>query len=265
MKILENLVFIFLLFSSSLIGRDKPTNNWVAEALSCSRKGAWLTQDKNEKTVIVEGEIINKDCKLLSSEINLKNVAALFAIAMDQTVIDWTKASRLVRYYIKCRSFFTGKSAKYRRYGIFCEKIKTQMQQNNGDLYYLFTVSEYVDNKKTLLGAIIFDAKKDYDYGTVEIDLLSVKPEAQSRGLSTILAGSIFKFLPQTKRIILDVLSTNKKAFDAYEYFGFARYKKKCNWLMNLIDPEYHYEYVTELPTCKKLQKRTATFSCLEN
>lgn len=258
-------ILVLVLFPVYLSCMENSSHDWIQEALSCQHAGAWKVQDKNGKPVVVEGGLISKDCKLLSSESDLKNVAAMFADVMEQTVIDWTKASRCVRYYIKCRSFFTGQSVRDRRYGIYYEKMQAPMQQDDGNLYYLFAVSEQSGDNKTLLGAVIFDIKRDYAYGTVELDLLSVKPEAQSRGLSTILSSAIFNFLPQAKRIILDALATNKVAIGTYEYFGFARYQKECGCFMSLIEPEYHYEYLVESPKCQKLQARAATFKDIKN
>lgn len=263
MKIFYKLVFGFLLLSSSfsLLCIDQHTNNWITEASSCQQTGSWLAQDKNGKNVLLKGVLISKNCTPLFSDAYFKNVAALFADAMEQTVRDWAQKSRCARYYINCRSFLTGKSARDRRYGIFYEKMLAPLQKNDGTLYYLFTVSEQSsDREKKILGAAIFDIKKEYYYGTVELDLLSVKQEAQSRGLSTILSSAIFTFLPQTKRLILDVLRTNQKAIMAYEYFGFTKYQKECNLFTKLIDPEDHYEYLANLPTCQKLQNKAATF-----
>ncbi|MFH1832534.1 MAG: GNAT family N-acetyltransferase [bacterium] len=251
-------ILVLVLVPTYFVGMNGDSvqeKNWIQEALACPCAGAWTTLNKNGKTVIIEGELISKTGRVISSEADVKKVASMFADIMQGVFVESAKASRVVWLVTKLQEWATGKNYRDCLYDELTEDMSDAMLSANNDLWYIFTVSDLQnDGTKTLLGAALFDIKKDYAYGTVELDLISVTPEGQGRSLSTILAGAIFNFLPQIKRIILDVLSTNKKAIDTYVLFGFTKYAQEHNFLYRLVDPEFHYEYLTELPTCQKLQ-----------
>lgn len=264
MSILKRIQLLFLvLFPVCLMGMERHSSStWIQEARACQQYGSWTGLDKTGKPVFVEGEVISKNGKIISSEADLKELASLFADVMQVTFVNIHEVSKIGWIYSKCNEWVTGKNHRDRLYDAYIEKMSTQILQNSDDIYFIITVSDLSEGKKNLLGVVLFDIKKDFKHGTVELDLVSVKLEAQGRGLCTILASAIFKFLPQIKRVILDVLMNNKKAIEAYQYFGFTRYtgKYKHEYLASFIDPEYHYEYLTDSPKCQKLQAVAATF-----
>ena len=253
-------LLVLVLTPACLMGMDQAANAWMQEVLSAPQSGAWTVQDRTGKTVLVEGEIISKDSRLISSE----EVASLFADVMQGTFINIYDVSKLFWIYSKVNNFVAGKDRRDRLYDAYIQKMSVPVAQAGGEIYYIFTVSDVLEGSKKLLGAVLFDIQKDFVFGTVELDIISVIPETQSRGLSTILASSIFNILPQTNRIILDVLQNNTNAMRAYEHFGFTRYDKR-NWVVALLDPEYHYEYLTEKPTCQRLQACAVKFAPVKN
>lgn len=81
--------------------------------------------------------------------------------------------------------------------------------------------------------------------------------------LRWVLASSIFKLLPNIKRINLDVVCTNEKAIGVYESFGFTRYKRKFNILVPTLSwYVFDYEYLTDKNS--KLQEVAHTFEELQ-
>jgi ribosomal protein S18 acetylase RimI-like enzyme len=258
---IKNFVFVLLLTSPVCLTASMKSfiNKWPAIGAHTQPSGAWLVTDKTGKIVLVEGGSVSPwQHGVISSEADLDHLSAMFADTFEQIFIDLGKESRVAHFFSKSLDFIHNKNHHDRFYDECIEKMSTALTQRHGDLYYVFTVSEQLGDKKTLLGAVIFDIKGEYDFGTVELDLIAVKPEAQGRGLSAILASTIFKFLqPHISRIILDALFTNKKAQAAYVSFGFTKYDKH-NQLISLIDPDYHYEYLTDKHS--KLQEVAATF-----
>lgn len=74
-----------------------------------------------------------------------------------------------------------------------------------------------------MLGFIQFLFKNSYPYGSVNLANLSVDEKSRNRGLGKLLTSSLYKLLPQTKRIFLYVRPSNKTAQAAYHAYGFVR------------------------------------------
>lgn len=265
MKILKYIQILSLILVPQFLlsVEQQPSSAWLQEARSGQQYGAWTTQDKTGKTILVQGEVISSNGRIIASEQDLEKIVSLFADVMAGTFENISEVSKLGWLYAKANSWWTGKTHRDRIYDVYIENIKSVMHESDKDIYYIVTVSELqADGSVSLLGAAIFDIKQDFEYGTVELDVVSVKQEAQSRGLLTILGATIFKLLPNTECIILDVLQNNFTAIQAYEHLGFTRYngKYKFEAIINLIDPEYHYEYLTEKPSCQRFQECAAKF-----
>jgi ribosomal protein S18 acetylase RimI-like enzyme len=263
MNILKHTQLLFLTFVPSFLFcmDQQSSNTWVQEARSGQQYGAWITQDRTGKTVLVQGGVISNKGRIIASEPDLHKITSLLADVMAGTFVNISEVSKLGWLYAKFNSWYTGKTHRDRLYEAYLEKIGAPLcGEVCENIYFIVTVSDVSGENTDMLGAALFDIQANYEYGIVELDIIATKPEAQSRGLSTILASTIFKFLPQAKRVILDVLQNNTNAIRAYEHFGFTRYDKN-NCIMALVDPEYHYEYLTEKPSCQRLQECAATFN----
>lgn len=90
----------------------------------------------------------------------------------------------------------------------------------------VFFVKLYYKKSNKLFGAAIFGIGGDYDYGDVFIRDIVAKPEARDRGLGKLMASSIFKIVPDVKRVGVYVLDTNKNGSDVYSYWDFT--KEQC-------------------------------------
>jgi ribosomal protein S18 acetylase RimI-like enzyme len=255
-------LFCFMSPIQAMQNNLQKEKSWVQEASSCKHAGSWIATDKNSKPIIVEGEMLSKDSKIVSSDDDLNVLSAMFADTMQKPLIDLANSSRMVCIFSKLAKVYTGKNLRDRLFYSYINEINKAMSQKGNNLSYIFTVSEPQSNgKKLLLGSVIFNIKKHYAYGAVELDHFVIKPEAQGRGLSTILASAIFKLLPDIKRIILDVAYTNKKAMGAYEHFGFKKCPRRSSPIrqaFSQLDVEYMYEYLTNKH--QKLQSIAAKF-----
>ncbi|MFH1254521.1 MAG: GNAT family N-acetyltransferase, partial [bacterium] len=128
-----------------------------------------------------------------------------------------------------------------------------------------------VKNEKTggLLGFVSFLIIPEYAVGDVKCIALAVKPEEQNRGLGKLLMSSIYKIIPDLKRIFLCTRTTNIIAQKAYYNWGFVKYLVDVD--INPVFEEHDYtfnlnhwifmEYKTD--QAMYLQKTAATLTDL--
>lgn len=165
MNFTKHIQFLVLtLIPVSLLGMEQPLNSWIQEARSGKHYGSWMGIDRTGKPVIVEGEIISRNGRIISSESDLKKLASVMADVM-QAPGKQLDSLWYVRYYRKVAEWYTGKDFRDRICDQYIEKLGMAMLQGSGDLYYIFTISELrSDGGKELLGSIIFDIKQEYRY-----------------------------------------------------------------------------------------------------
>lgn len=94
------------------------------------------------------------------------------------------------------------------------DRISTEIgREGPGDTVNFVVVAKETDG--TILGFVEFNIQSEYPPGSVELDPLGVLPFAQGRGLSRLLAFSILKLWPATKKIFLGTLQHNKGIYTA--------------------------------------------------
>ena len=264
MKFLKRIQLIFLvLFPVCLMGMEQHSSQWIQEARACQQYGSWTGLDKTGKPVIVEGEVISRDSRIVSSGAYVESLNTM-ADVMQVPDLEWIRSYPLVALnplvlFLYAKLYCQGKQFRDWIYDSYMERIDEAASQVSDEVHYLFTVKE-LDSEK-LLGIVMFQVGKEHEHGTVELGPLAVTPEAQGRGLSKILTCSILKLLPQTNRIILEALCSNTKAIDIYKSFGFTQYQRD-NGMLNILVCAvkcyiFAYEYMTD--TCQKLQACAAT------
>lgn len=253
MNILKHIqILVLTLVPAFLFSMEQPSSAWIQEAQSARQYGVWTTQDKTGKAVIVEGEMISRKGKIISSEANLKELASLYADVMQGPDMALAQSYALVWCWFKLQTIYHWESYRDLLYESYIKEIDEFISQEKNNCFYIFTISEPQSNGTTmLLGSVMFGIKKDYEHGNAELFHFVIKPGAQGRGLGKILACSILKLLPQIKRIFLDVVCSNVKAQAAYESFGFTQCGKAHYALF--------YEYL--INRCSKLQDIAATFN----
>jgi hypothetical protein len=88
-------------------------------------------------------------------------------------------------------------------------------------------------------GVVQFLINKDFPYGTVKACYFGISALQEEAGLEKILMSSIFKMLPETKRIFLHTRVSNTKAIERYLAWGFEQFHESM-----LYWPDF--EYLTE-------------------
>jgi ribosomal protein S18 acetylase RimI-like enzyme len=269
MNTFKKILFGLLLTPACLLGmKTEQEKNWIQDAIASKQYGAWVTENNKKNKVIIEGELVTKNSKIFTSQDDIKVLGNMYADIMLIPNTEIINTYTTVWLFFNIKSLCTWSTNRERLYNTYTEKIKELMAEKSDDLFYIFTARkpELENGKKVFLGSVVFDIKKHYTYGTVELDCFVIKPEAQGLGLSKIFASAIFKLLPQTERIILDVLCTNKKAMIAYEAAGFTKYENKhedLDMFSRLLKSyEFFYEYLSNKNS--KLQNVAKTFKDLE-
>lgn len=75
-----------------------------------------------------------------------------------------------------------------------------------------------------LLGFIQFLINPEYPQGTVKAGMFGIIPEAHNRGLEKILMSSIFRLMPNVKRLIIHTRASSEVALSEYAKWGFIHF-----------------------------------------
>ena len=112
-------------------------------------------------------------------------------------------------------------------------------------------------NKATasLLGFLQFSVSSSKEPGSINIDNFAFGPDSQHRGLGKLIMSSIFKFLPDTKKIYLRVLKTNTIAQKAYASYGFREYTPQQKYAPEDEVGPYTFSLVYKADKTQSLQK----------
>ncbi len=86
-----------------------------------------------------------------------------------------------------------------------------------------FFVSVKDQATSTMLGFITFLMRGNYTAGDIKVMCFAVENSHQKRGLGKLLMSSIFKIIPDIKRIFLCTRVTNDTALKAYSAWGFTK------------------------------------------
>ncbi|MCS5710634.1 GNAT family N-acetyltransferase [Candidatus Berkiella aquae] len=106
---------------------------------------------------------------------------------------------------------------------------------------YLFIVAKDLETGNPL-GLIQFLISPEFGDDVVKVCYFGIMPIAQNQGLDKILMSTIFKLLPDTRRIFLHTRSSNQKAIETYRAWGFKQFNESTpNW------PDF--EYITKNST----------------
>ncbi|KKP35834.1 MAG: hypothetical protein UR26_C0002G0134 [candidate division TM6 bacterium GW2011_GWF2_32_72] len=81
-----------------------------------------------------------------------------------------------------------------------------------------------------ILGFLEFSLYKKASARSIRVEIIAFLPEVQHLGLGKLILSSIFKFLPETKRITLGVLKSNLNAIKAYNSYGFVMCEPEKEW-----------------------------------
>lgn len=221
--------------------------SYINEISAEKKGGEFLTKDSTGSPIVLEWEKINPKTSRLSEKINLlcplliqaylkieidfaqkhpeaianemflKSLEPFFKEGLDN--VDWNSAEEQLADVLK--QFFT--------------KTDWATYSKEKDVHFLIVAR----NKKTeeQLGTIQFIITQEYDYGTVKIGLYDgVMPKIKNHDIEKILLSSVFKLIPDTKRIFLHTRMTNSYGINSHQALGFSQFSGD---LPNWIDLEY--------------------------
>lgn len=114
------------------------------------------------------------------------------------------------------------------------------------DLYFLVTVK----NNENPLGFIMFSITPALPFGNIKVIDMAITP-GENRELDKLLMSSIFKIVPDIKRLFTFSRPTNEYRIKTYTSWGFSQDKNGFQDPNHKVDSDYliQFEYDTEKNT----------------
>ena len=208
-------------------------SDWLAHIKKqlASKSGTFLAKDKNSNSITIEWQVLTtKDADFAPAMRNIANLASEAFTAVELEFLQaHPEAVKTERLYQQCAYLFQEDQAaidwqavKEKIYSIINGLyIKTDWSVFGADdLYIIMTIKN--DSAKQL-GFITFFIRPAYPFGNVKVTAMGIVPEMQGHGLGKLLMSSLFKIVPDIKRIFLSTRVTNAKAIAAYKALGFEQ------------------------------------------
>lgn len=134
------------------------------------------------------------------------------------------------------------------------------------DLYFFVTIKEAssveTHDSGKILGFMMSAITPALAYGDIKLIKLALAPTELNRGLGELLVSSVFKVIPQVKRIFSIIRPTDENAFKAYLSWGFVQDHNPVQDPNHPINLNYLtvLEYKTD--QSDELQKTAKTLVC---
>ncbi|MCX5924605.1 MAG: GNAT family N-acetyltransferase [Candidatus Dependentiae bacterium] len=203
-----------------------------------------------EAYVSVETQFLKQHPEAVSQDENFKSFEPLFKDGLEY--VDWNLVENQERENL--RQIFEMDVAS------LSAEIKESLPKD----YYFFVLAR---DKTTsnVLGFIQFAIAPYYGFGDVKVITIAVAPAAQNRGLGKLLISSVFKIIPNIKRLFLSTRPTNVIAIGAYQAWGFipdAHPIQDPHWKA-IQDHWVYFEYqVKQTNILQKTAKSLKEHSC---
>lgn len=156
----------------------------------------------------VEMQFLRAFPEVVGAEPYFKLFEPLFENGREQ--VDWKAAEEIMQAILKGHFVFDPAQLP--------EAVVKSFAQ---DACFLVTIKDQETGEA--LGFITFLKRANYAAGEVKVMSLAVEVTHQSRGLGRLLMSSIFKIIPDLKRIFLCTRVTNETALKAYSAWGFIK------------------------------------------
>lgn len=167
----------------------------------------------------IEVAFAKKFPELVKNEMFLKSLASMFESGINN--IDWDLAENKIKGVL--RNFF----------------IETDWKQfSKPEDSHIFSVLKE-QNTNEAVGMAQFLITSDHDYGNIKIALYDGVNPLTNPELNKLLLSSIFKLIPNINRLFFHTRSTNEKAINMHQQFGFTKFSGN---LPNWTDLEYKVE-----------------------
>ncbi|MEI6241941.1 MAG: hypothetical protein WCP39_00870 [Chlamydiota bacterium] len=184
----------------------------------------------------IEVQFLREHPDAVSKELFLKPCAILFEQGVPS--VNWKKVEEQIKSTIKL-FYLTDLST----FG--AEIIKPLLN----DIYFYVTVKN--QETKQWLGFTMFSITPALEFGNIKIINLALIATEQNRGLEQSLMSSIFRIVPEVKRLFVFVRPTNDRDSTMYRSWGFVQDLHPIhdpNHKVNM-DSLVMLEYKTELST----------------
>lgn len=219
----------------------QPPSEWLTyinETAANNRGGTFEAMDNTGTPVILEWkktDIISPDIAVFKQ--NICEIACRDLADIEVQFLQTNPQAVSEELFLKpCAPFFD-KGFESVNWEAVKEKIQSTVRQ-----FYLTDLSSFgpevikkllddvfifvsIKDKETekLHGFIMLSATPALPYGDIKMINMVLIPEGQNRGLDQLLLSTIFKIIPQTKRIFLMTRPTNDKTLRSYSKIGFTQ------------------------------------------
>ncbi len=174
-------------------------------ALAAVLKDAWTFA--RDAYTPVEMQFLQEFPDLVGKEAYFKPFELLFKDGVAK--VDWAAATTVMQSILQGHFIFDPTK--------FPENV---IKAYENDSCFFVTVKDATSGKA--LGFIAFLMRANYPAGVVKVMYLAVNTAHQNRGLGKLLMSSLFKIVPDVKRIFLCTRVTNETALRAYRSWGFV-------------------------------------------
>lgn len=179
--------------------------NMFSPALAVALKDAWTFAC--DAYTPVEMQFLQAFPDLVGKEAYFKPFEPLFKDGVAK--VDWAVATTVMQSILQGHFVFDPTK--------FPESV---IKAYENDSCFFVTVKDAVSGQA--LGFIVFIMRANYPAGVVKVMYLAVDTAHQNRGLGKLLMSSIFKVVPEVKRVFLCTRVTNETALRAYRSWGFV-------------------------------------------
>src|SRR3990167_4042853 len=223
---------------------------YIKELFVSQTSGQFSTSDLTELPVVLEWEMIDPKSPRLTEKISALSHLLVPAYSNIEIAFAQQYPEEIANdMFLKSLEPLLNNGLNHIDWQLAKEKIVntlnhffTQMNWSNYTKecdVHLFIVA--MDKKtKEQLGMIQFILSPEYDYGTVKVELYDgVMPNILNRDIEKILLSSIYKLIPNIKRIFFHTRINNLNGVKAHQALGFS---KLSGDLPNWIDLEYKSE-----------------------
>lgn len=179
--------------------------NIVQADFAANMKNAWAFA--RDAYVPVEMDFLKAFPEVVGAEPYFTPFVPLFAEGVEH--VDWDAAEKTMETILKGHFVFDPAQ--------FPQQVIEMFGQ---DTSFFVAVKDQATD--IMLGFITFLMRNNYVAGDIKVMSLAVSVDHQNRGLGKLLMSSIFKIVPDIKRIFLCTRVTNVVALNAYRSWGFT-------------------------------------------
>lgn len=234
-------IFSAIIFYKKIAGKevyDKKLSAWqlsIEKIFATKKAGQFKGQDKTGIPIIIEWQKTDvQDSEYAPIMRSVADVAVKSYLPVEmQFLKTYPDLVFTDDYFKQFEPFFKNgvdavdwKLVEEKMASVIRSMYVTKLPENivelfANDIYFVVTAKDGATKK--LLGFVLFLIAPCHPQGSVWPGHLAIAPEEQNRGLGKLLMSSIFKIIPQMKRILINTRITNDAAFNAYQAWGFTQ------------------------------------------